>query len=294
MKKMFELQKKFGKHFRDYPSDINEKKTLILAIQNEIHELLDTLPWKDHRKWQIEKKENQLEELVDIFKYWIELVMAFGFEWDDIEREFYRKSAVVEQRYKQEFINKLENVVIVDIDGVLSDYPFGFTKMMFGKEVSSLKTNDIIRELGIDYQTYREVKEMWRTNGGYKKLNVDLVGKSIVNWLRSKFSVVIVSNRPFHKYKSIYADTLEWLVENEIPFDALLFAESEKVDVLKHISREKIVFAIEDDPAQIEIYKHNNIPVVAPNRLYLKNVNIPKYQDFNDFLKISSNFLLLK
>ena len=286
MDDLFVIQKKFGKNFRNYPSNIDEKKTLILAIQNEIHELLDTLPWKDHRKWQQEKRENQLEELVDIMKYWMELVMAFGFTWEDVKKEFYRKSAVVEQRYIQEFLKKYEKVIIVDIDGVITDYPNGFTNIYWGN-VNSLKSKDIQKELGITSIEYREIKEEWRKNGGYGELPPNNAGIEIVRKLKRKgFQIVFVTNRPVHKYKRIYADTIQWLDNYGIEYDALIFKDDEKIDALKQIDKNNIIAVIEDNPDRVVEYQQLGMDVFVPmykHNKHLKNVHF--YNNSNEFFK---------
>ena len=294
IKAMFLEQKRFGIKFRDYDKfEQHEFNNLILSTLDEVHSLLNTTSFKQHRKSDIETiKSNQLEELVDILKYWMELVLYLKFSWGDIEKEFWRKSAVCEQRYKQEWIEKLENYVIVDIDGVLTNYPFGFTSSITAIEPKKLKMFDLSSELSIPLKTLKFKKHEWRQNGGYAKLGVNIDGIDVVKFLKNfGYKIVLLSNRPVGKYKRIYADTMEWLDNNDIPYDALLFTDDEKG--LKSIVK-NAVFVVEDDPTQIQVYQTMGKIVFVPEKPYNGDIDMPNIYKYCDFVNFKKKFYYLR
>ena len=74
------------------------KETFILLVK-ELTEVLDEINFKPHAKRDKEpNKEKILEELIDAFKYWMNLCIIFEFEPGDIYYKFYEKSKIVRQR----------------------------------------------------------------------------------------------------------------------------------------------------------------------------------------------------
>ncbi len=47
-----------------------------------------------------------LEEWIDVFKYWLGLGNVWGFTLEDFVNEFWRKSSIVDERFKQYFKDK--------------------------------------------------------------------------------------------------------------------------------------------------------------------------------------------
>ena len=71
---------------------------LCLAIIKEVTEVLDCTDWKLHRRKRQASREELLEELIDVYKFWLCLVIHHDFDLDDIERIFILKSNLVERR----------------------------------------------------------------------------------------------------------------------------------------------------------------------------------------------------
>lgn len=280
MQSMFDYQKQFGSRFRDYDNpEPEEFGRLILCLYEEISELQSMIPWKPYRSFQKEDtKSNKLEGVVDILKYLIELSLYLGLTWDEIQKMFYTKSSVCEYRYKQEFLTKFDNIALVDIDGVLTNYPQGFLQELdlllpdcYDLDRSfcttRLKMFEISNEIGVTYKDLREAKHHWRESGGYRRLSTRY------DWVTSDlkklgFQVVLLSNRPFHRYKRIWGDTLEWLVKHGIEFDGLMFAEDEKIDIFEIFDIDKIKLVVEDDPSQIIKYCEGGLKVLVPEYPY--------------------------
>jgi len=290
MELIFDYQKKFGSNFRDYNNpNPEEMARLILCLYEEIGELQALIPWKPHRKNQVDGTfSSKLEGVVDIFKYIIEIALYLGISWEELKRAFYTKSSVCECRYKQEFLLEFDRVAMVDIDGVLTNYPQGFLSSIgYCSPVKSLKMIDLSNEIDMEYSKLREYKHHWRENGGYKKLETkhDFVPRDLKN---SGYKVVMSSNRPFNQYRRIWGDTLEWLVEHNIPFDSLYFSE-EKVDIFSQIQKSNIHLVVEDDPSQIQKYSNEGMTILVPRCSYNQDLlceGVYFFSDRPEFLSI--------
>lgn len=80
-------------------------RTCILLLIKEATELLDEMDFKPHLKTHAGgiNEDRFKEELVDVFKFWLNLGIAVGLSPDDIFIEFQRKSAIVYDRFKERF-----------------------------------------------------------------------------------------------------------------------------------------------------------------------------------------------
>ena len=110
MKKYIEIQKEFQKKLHDIDSMSHEEKVklskdFILSAHKELSEVLDCFKWKTHRN---EDKNfvssNLREELVDVFKFFVNLLVLWDINAEEFDKTFDDKTEVVEQRYKQEHI----------------------------------------------------------------------------------------------------------------------------------------------------------------------------------------------
>jgi len=100
-------QKNFNSNFfnfnvQDVKLQQELTKEFALHIEDEVHELLGEINWKmsQYRIKEIDRKK-LLEEWIDIFKYWLGVGSIWGFTLEDFSNEFWRKSAIVDERYKK-------------------------------------------------------------------------------------------------------------------------------------------------------------------------------------------------
>jgi len=84
---------------------IQVHNTLCLAIIREVTEVLDCKSWKLHRNKLEKSREALLEELIDVYKYWLCLVVHHGFARCEVIGMFHHKSDIVENRANKEITN---------------------------------------------------------------------------------------------------------------------------------------------------------------------------------------------
>lgn len=108
-------QKDFNLNFFDFNvQDVDKQQELTkdfaLRMTDEIHELLSKINWKngEYKNIKIDKSKI-LEEWIDIFKYWLGIGNVWGFNMDDFFGEFWRKTEIVDNRYKKTFNMKTGN-----------------------------------------------------------------------------------------------------------------------------------------------------------------------------------------
>lgn len=253
---IFKEQKEFQKHFFN-PDNIPEKdkikltKENILSIHRELSEVLDTIPWKLHRKEDKTKSNtNTVEEIIDCFKFLLNLCIIWGIDSDRFVEEFHRKSMVVRQRYHQEIlkvISHTDKVCAIDLDDTLAESSKHFTDVFNEKYPGQNFKNraQIKRELNL--LAYEEYKEYFRESG--EKLNIPIKkgAKELCDYLKNEgYKIVIISARPYEKYSRIFPDTLQWLNENEIQYDAVYFEKDKHLKILRQLPN--LSFIIEDNP----------------------------------------------
>jgi len=234
-------------------------KQFILHVEGELHELLGETSWKMHRPSRDEAvRSNVLEEWVDCFKFLLGLANVWDFSAAEIEAEFHRKTSVVEYRYGMEQRLRairpgVDHLVGVDIDGVLSDYPDVFCEWVCQTvpEFSFEKRGDLpflstLRE-ELGSKRYRELKDRYRESGAKRSQRVRPGAKALLDGLRAAgFSVILLSARPYWRFSRIYADTLEWLAENGLRHDAVLFHPEKHRKILEDFPG--LLAMVEDDP----------------------------------------------
>lgn len=225
-------------------------KEFILNIIRESTEALNTRKFKMHR---VEDKEeivsNTIEELIDVQKYLWGAFQVLGVSWDELIKQYWRKTAVVEQRYFQE--HKLQEslkgkkICAIDLDGVLCEYPGPWIKYINEKTDNDFKTLHEAK-MGIDLLTYESLKSEYRQSGIKKDLPAIKNASTFTKQLKAKgYCVIILTSRPYKEYNRLFSDTIEWLKNNDIAYDSIMFDERKNIRILKEVPN--LEFMVEDN-----------------------------------------------
>lgn len=264
---MWSRQRLFNRNFVNFETLTNEErqkltKEYALLLISEVNDLLGEINWKTHHRSdsvQVKKRDLSLE-IIDIWKYLVSIALVWDVTPSDFCRYFDEKSSLVEQKYIQEFSSISDKeIVICDIDGVLSDYPktfMSFVKRQYEHDYnvpvsipSSVNSLDLYKVLDIPSDDLRRYKHYYRESGEIRSETPIPGAVNLLSELKSQgLYVVLLTSRPFDKYKSLYLDTYMWLLSNGFEFDALLY-DSKKRDVVSSLIKSSNVrFIIDDDP----------------------------------------------
>jgi len=251
---IFEIQKAFQRKVFPDATPEEATKELILHLVKEATDFMDETSWKAHRRdTKTIIRSNLLEEGVDVFKLLVAVLVHWDFTADDLIEEFERKSAVVEQRWHQEMeLAKITGPVAgVDIDGVLANYARGFSLFIERQTGIMIEGSQINQEIAFRHKIgvgkYEHLKHLYRESGEKVMIPVYPGASSFLKALRQRgFSIVLLTARPYKKYKRMFADTLSWLNKHELLYDALIFDEDKNIRLYREFG-DRVLFFIEDD-----------------------------------------------
>ena len=106
------INKKFEGLYPEWPIDIKSKDSQKLLRQtalNGVEEMFEALGhlknWKSHRETEVSdiNKEEFLEEIVDAFNYFINILILCGFDCNDFFKSFERKDEIIKERLESNY-----------------------------------------------------------------------------------------------------------------------------------------------------------------------------------------------
>jgi len=234
-------------------------KEFILALMKESSELLDSVNWKTHEDTNEEVfEDNFLENCVDVMKYLFALMYLNNIDTEHIYQKFMSKSVVVNAKYMQNKLmktlqeDKERKIAILDIDGVLADYPGDFIDYFNYTLKSSHSTLDEVKK---DRETYERIKSSYRAYGRKKDMGVKQGAIEFTHKLSDLgYTIILLTARPYEKYLRIYQDTLQWLRKNDIKHDAIIWDREKAKYIIKNLKNNNVVFCVEDEiPNALEL-----------------------------------------
>jgi hypothetical protein len=219
-----------------------------LYLHKEVDEVLDNVPWKQHRFIGNASREDLLEELVDVQKFLFGLMQVWNVTPAELYRAFMRKSDVVEQRFYQDHVlpSQVMNdkVAIVDIDDVVADWEQGFVDWAYDVEP------DMIPERLMDPGMRSRLKDKIHSEGGMLTLPILRDSRAGIEALQGEGYVIVwLTARPVSKYPRLRGDTVEWLKKNNLSCDYIYYSDLNKhVFVAEKFPRAAVLF---DDKPEI-------------------------------------------
>ncbi len=115
MDEIFDLQEKLnlriGVEMNEMSDEDRAKWILnyIRAMQQELAELTDSVPWKWWAKYQDFDKQNARVEVVDLFHFLISLAQILGMSAEDVYDAYLKKNKVNHERQDSGYSQKDEN-----------------------------------------------------------------------------------------------------------------------------------------------------------------------------------------
>ncbi len=109
---IFGMQKALNERIGVYTDDLSEeeKTKWILnytrAMEQELAELVDSVPWKWWAKYQKFDEQNARVEVVDLFHFLISLSQVLGMSADDVYRAYLKKNKINHNRQESGYREK--------------------------------------------------------------------------------------------------------------------------------------------------------------------------------------------
>ncbi|MAG47146.1 hypothetical protein CL617_00950 [archaeon] len=288
---IFNRQKKFTEHFfhnkhnKKLSDIVNNKKDLIqwnkeyiLSLIVEATEILNEVDWKMHQKRIGETyNDNILEEGIDVMKYLFGLLIINGFSMKDIYEKFIEKSDVVEAKFKQEETMKKikekkdSRIVFVDVDGILADWPGRYIEFVNKKYDTNYKTLPAV-EKNLKQREMYSIKSDYRLSGVKKNMAVVKGAKALLQELkRAGYFVILLTARPYKKIFRIYSDTLTWLKDNDLYFDAILWDEEKEKYIIQNFDTQQVKFCIDDNIGNVNRLSNKGFKTFLVNNVLMFN-----------------------
>lgn len=255
-------------------------KEFYFHINKEMSDLVNCVPhWKMHySNEECEEdiiKSNLVEEYVDVFKYFMGLGQILGISYEEIITGCENKTEVVKQKYEQNKKFKTlqdKEVIVFDIDGVINNYPDCFLDWVNKKMNTKLEKLNQIKQT-FDLKTYQDLKAVYRTSGEKRKQPINFETMQLMQILKKNGeTIVLFTNRPVAKYKVIYTDTLFWLNENQIPFEAIYWSNFQKKEDIYKL-RLKIKWIVEDNLDNAKNFNHEGYTVFLLEKYYNQDIS---------------------
>ncbi len=115
LENIFDLQEqlnvRIGVDMKDMDDEERAKWILnyVRAMQQELAELTDSVPWKWWANYQAFDKQNAKVEIVDLFHFLISLAQVMGMSAEDIHEAYLEKNQVNHDRQETGYSSKDEN-----------------------------------------------------------------------------------------------------------------------------------------------------------------------------------------
>ena len=288
LSEMFQEQAKFNSIFitgKTKKDRVQYVKEMLLHLVAEIDEILNAVGnWKHHRKFSGvgADKYTITEEIVDAFKYLLNVALTMNITPDEFYEAFMNKTKVVWYRYYLERFaeqHKDKEVGIVDIDGVLNDYPQ--TMLDYIKQETGIEF-DTLAEAKLALDDYSDIKERY-----YRDIEMSMPisteAAEVIEHLARKHVLVIFTTRPRKRFAEIERRTIEQLEAADIHYTLLHFTEDKARDI-KMFKKVKLV--IEDDPVTAVKIAEEGIKVYWIKRNEKINISHPLIIQIEDLKEV--------
>lgn len=138
-----------------------------------------------------------------------------------------------------------EKIIIVDIDGILTDYPKCFLKWYSHTYYTTLYESIDEMQENMMIEDYNYYKHEYRMSHAKRSLPVN---ENIVNALKilsDDYFIWIVTTRP--EISPVKEDTIFWLESNDVPFHEISFVTNKSKFIQRLLRTKHTIIMIMDD-----------------------------------------------
>ncbi len=115
LEEIFRMQETLNKRIGVETASMSEEEKIkwtlnyLRAMQQEMAELTDSVPWKWWAKYQKFDEQNARVEVIDLFHFLISIAQVLGMSSEDVYQAYLKKNAVNHQRQDSGYVQKDEN-----------------------------------------------------------------------------------------------------------------------------------------------------------------------------------------
>ena len=115
LEEIFQMQQALNQRIGVETAGMTEEEKIkwvlnyLRAMQQEMAELTDSVPWKWWAKYQKFDEQNARVEVIDLFHFLISIAQVLGMSADDVYQAYLKKNAVNHQRQDSGYVKKDEN-----------------------------------------------------------------------------------------------------------------------------------------------------------------------------------------
>lgn len=217
-------------------------KELLLHLHEEVAELQRGM---NQSRYHLLKQRdpstvsNLAEAGVDVFKLLVALLQLGGVSAEMFAAEFDHKTKRVAAQWAWERDDLQANieVLLCDIDGVIAKWLPAYHRWATVRGVKP--------EL-------EDSKDAFHSSGGFREIEPDEEMVRLLNEWRNTVPsssvqrrLIMVTARPYKRFRRIFTDTVWWLKEHGLQFDHILF-ERDKAEAVRLVQPARIIGHIED------------------------------------------------
>ncbi len=114
LEEIFQLQAELNRRIGVNTAQMDEKTqsewvlNYVRAMQQELAELVDSVPWKWWARYQAFDKQNARVEVVDLFHFLVSIAQVLGMTAEDVYQAYLKKNNVNHQRQESGYATKDE------------------------------------------------------------------------------------------------------------------------------------------------------------------------------------------
>lgn len=271
---------------------VQERQTLVKELLLHLHEEVAKLQRRmDQSRYHLLKARdpietnNTAEAGVDIFKLLVALMQLGGVDASAFTEAFHSKTAVVAARdkWQKDDLGGVD-VLLCDIDGCISKYRMTFEAWAFGQGVKTLGAHTNSPHL-------EDLKDKFHSSGGFCDMAWEPEAVDTLNaWRQGAENrrLVLVTARPYKRYRRIYSDTFEWCSNIQLKQDHILF-EHDKAEAVRQVQPARIVAHIEDRGKHAIEVAHTGVDVLKlPFDAPEERIEHPKIRHVKNWQEIAN------
>lgn len=171
---------------------------------------------------------------------------------------------------------KAKNIISLDIDGVLTDYPNCW--LHFLEDAVGQKFNTIgDAKLSLGRKKYSEVKAVYRASDCKANLKIKSEARRFLDFFADRgFEFIIATSRPIldPTYPSLMALTKDWAHKN-VQLNCNVFYKDLSLSCIPHL--QDLNFHVDDELKYAAAYSKKNVP-----SFLLRNTQLPQLELSSD------------